>query len=203
MAQRGVSVTTPVAGVTAIDTMLSARAWRPVKTVKATSADETSVLRFICFFFRLTCLRTELMSADSHRSRAGSGTDGVNVFRSRHHHTGPPPRPLWGLTRWGVDRTCRRARCRSGCGGSAAARSAGGNAPANGPKHRRRIQAAAAMLGVRGMRTSIFVPARKPDLIVRAPPTAEARSRMLSSPRPPFPFRLAESKPIPSSLIVN
>ena len=47
MDQRGVSVTAPVAGVMAMDAMLSACAGLPAKTVKATRAAMTEVLFFI------------------------------------------------------------------------------------------------------------------------------------------------------------
>lgn len=47
------------------------------------------------------------------------------------------------------------------------------------------------VLGGRGTRISISVPARRADLTFKMPPTQAARSRMPSRPKPPLPFRLS------------
>ncbi len=61
----------------------------------------------------------------------------------------------------------------------------------HGNDHHPPPQLAATAPASRGMRTSISVPARRPDLTVTPPPTEAARSCIPSRPSTLFPLRLA------------
>jgi len=59
------------------------------------------------------------------------------------------------------------------------------------PRFRKPVQPTTVTPGGNGTLTSMVVPARGTDVILRTAPTQAARSLMPSRPRPPFPFRPA------------